>query len=140
MSWLRTVLIYGAALAAGAIGLQWLEYQVWARSRPAELYLALIAAAFLGLGVWLGARGLRPPPRGAGFEPNVRALAALGITAREQEVLALIAAGRSNKEIARRLEVSPNTVKTHVARLYQKLEAPRRTQAVARARELQLIP
>ena len=137
---LRTVAIYGLVLAAGAVGLEWLQYQVWARARPGELYLALIAAAFLGLGVWVGVRLVRPRAASGAFEPNTQALAALGITAREHEVLRLLAAGRSNKEIARVLDVSLNTVKTHVARLYQKLEAPRRTKAVLRARELQLIP
>jgi ATP/maltotriose-dependent transcriptional regulator MalT len=64
----------------------------------------------------------------------------LGISSRELEVLALLAAGASNKEIARRLEVSPNTVKTHVTKLFAKLEASRRTEAIQRARELGIIP
>ena len=67
-------------------------------------------------------------------------LAALGITLREQEVLGELAAGRSNKEIAQKLGVSPNTVKTQIASLYQKLEVQRRTQAIQKARELALIP
>ena len=100
---LRIVLIYGAALAAAAIVLQWLEYLTWARVHTGEVYVALIAAGFLGLGVWVGARAFRPRVAGGPFEPNARALAALGITPREYEVLRLIADGRSNKEIARRL-------------------------------------
>jgi len=137
---LRTVLLYGVALALGAVALEWLQYQVFARTHPVQIYLALIALAFLALGVWMGARLFRPASQGAAFEPNTRALAALGITDREHEVLRLLASGRSNKEIAGRLNVSPNTVKTHVARLFQKLEAQRRTEAILRARELQLIP
>lgn len=137
---LRTVLLYGVALALGAVALQWLQYQVYARTHPAEIYITLIAMAFLGLGVWAGARLFRPQARASGFEPNTRALVALRITDREHEVLRLLASGRSNKEIAGRLNVSPNTVKTHVARLFQKLEAQRRTEAILRARELQLIP
>ena len=137
---LRTVVIYGLALAVGAVALEWLHYQVWARTHVGELYIALIAIAFLGLGVWMGARLFRPIGPAGAFEPNLKALASLGITAREHEVLGQLAAGRSNKEIARRLNLSPNTVKTHVARLYEKLEAARRTEAVLRARELQLIP
>ena len=81
-----------------------------------------------------------PDPRTEGFRRNDAALAALGITAREHEVLALLADGRSNKEIAGRLRLSPNTVKTHIARLYEKLDAARRTEAILRARELRLIP
>jgi DNA-binding CsgD family transcriptional regulator len=136
----RTVLIYGLSLAAGAMALQWLEYQVWARFHALEVYLALIAAAFLALGVWVGAKLFRSPASNAPFEPNTRARESLGITEREFDVLHLMAAGRSNKEIARQLDVSPNTVKTHVARLFEKLGTRRRTAAVQSARELGLIP
>jgi DNA-binding CsgD family transcriptional regulator len=140
MAMRRTVLIYGAALALGAMVLRGLEYVGWARLHVGQAYIALIAAAFMGLGVWVGASLFRRHGGEGAFAPNVRALASLGISAREHEVLRLLAAGRSNKEIARQLNVSPNTVKTHVGRLYQKLEAVRRTDAVLRARELQLIP
>jgi DNA-binding NarL/FixJ family response regulator len=137
---LRTVLLYGLALAAGAVALQWLEYQVWARAHPGAVYLALVAAAFLGLGVWVGARLFRREPRTGPFAPNERARASLGITEREREVLQLLADGRSNKEIAARLGLSPNTVKTHVARLFEKLKVARRTEAILLARELGLVP
>ena len=129
---------YGAALAAGVLALQWLDYDRLAWSRPGEIYIALIAAGFLALGVFLGGRlfgAQRPTP----FEGNPQAVASLGISPRELVVLKELAAGRSNKEIARRLEVSPNTVKTHLARLYEKLGAERRTDAVNRARELGII-
>jgi DNA-binding CsgD family transcriptional regulator len=135
---LRTILIYGALLAAGAFGLQWLELQYLVRAYPFQAYAAIIALAFLGLGVWAGARLFQSAPaRTAGV--NVLALDSLGISDREREVLALLAAGRSNKEIARQLDVSPNTVKTHVAKLFVKLSARRRTEAIARARELGLL-
>jgi DNA-binding CsgD family transcriptional regulator len=137
---LRTVLIYGALLATGAVALQWLQFQAWTRGHVADAYIGLIAAAFLGLGVWVGARLFRQAPQVRDFEPNLPALAALGITRREHQVLQLVASGRSNKEIARRLSVSPHTVKTHIGRLYAKLEAARRTDAVLRARQLRLIP
>lgn len=136
----KTVLIYGLALALGAVALQWLDYRLWARTHAGEVRVALVAAGFLGLGVWVGARVFRPRVLTGGFETNIPALTTLGITRREHEVLGLLAAGRSNKEIARQLSLSPNTVKTHVARLYEKLEAARRTDAVLRARELRLIP
>jgi DNA-binding CsgD family transcriptional regulator len=136
----RTVLIYGLLLAVGAAALQWLEVQAWTPGHVGQAYVALIAAAFLGLGVWMGARVFRASAAPAAFEPNLKALATLGITRREHEVLTLVASGRSNKEIARRLSVSPNTVKTHLGRLYEKLEAARRTEAILRARELRLIP
>jgi len=136
----RTVLIYGVALAAGTLALQWLEYRLWARSHALEVYLALVAAAFLALGVWVGAKLFRNQAAKASFEPNEHARASLRITDREYDVLRQLAAGRSNKEIARQLEVSPNTVKTHVARLFEKLGAGRRTAAIRSARELGLIP
>jgi DNA-binding CsgD family transcriptional regulator len=136
---LRTILIYGAVLAAAAVALQWAEYQVFARAHPGEIWVALMAVGFMALGVWVGARLFRRPPAGP-FEPNVRAQASLGITEREFEVLELLAAGRSNKEIAQGLAVSPNTVKTHIARLFEKLQAARRTEAILKARELGLIP
>jgi DNA-binding NarL/FixJ family response regulator len=137
---LKTVLIYGIALAVGAVLLQWLEYQVWARAHPGTLYVALIAAAFMGLGIWVGRRLFRREPRAGGFTPNERAQSSLGITERERQVLQLLAEGRSNKEIAARLELSPNTVKTHIARLFEKLRVTRRTEAILLARELGLVP
>ena len=106
---------------------------------PTEAYVALVAAAFMGLGVWLGAKLFRRAPA-APFAPNTLAQETLGISDRELEVLELLAAGRSNKEIARRLDVSPNTVKTHVTKLFDKLQARRRTEAILRARELGMIP
>jgi DNA-binding CsgD family transcriptional regulator len=136
-AWKRAA-AYGAALAAGALALQWLDYDRLAWSRPGEIYIALIAAAFLALGVLLGRR-LFAAPKPAPFDGNPKAVASLGISPRELVVLQELAAGRSNKQIARRLEVSPNTVKTHVGRLYEKLGAERRTDAVNRARELGII-
>lgn len=135
---MRTIAIYGLLLAALALGLQWLEYQYVVRVHATETYVALIALAFLGLGVWAGARLFRRKPS-APFEANTRAQEALKISERELEVLKLLAAGQSNKEIARQLELSPNTVKSHIANLFQKLEVKRRTSAIQRARELGLI-
>jgi DNA-binding NarL/FixJ family response regulator len=135
---LRTILVYGAILAAGTFGLQWLQFQFFARTYPTEIYVALIALAFMGLGVWVGARLFRRAPQ-APFEINTRAQESLGISERELQVLQLLAAGRSNKEIANQLDVSPNTVKTHVAKLFDKLQVQRRTEAIARARELGMV-
>jgi DNA-binding NarL/FixJ family response regulator len=135
---LRTILIYGAIIAAGTLALEWLQFRFLVRTHALEAYVALVAAAFMGLGVWVGAKLFRRAPA-APFTPNTRAQETLGISGRELEVLELLAAGQSNKEIARRLEVSPNTVKTHVAKLLAKLEARRRTEAIQKARELGVI-
>lgn len=137
---LKTVLAYGITLAAGAVVLQWIEYQLWARTHAGTIYVALVAGVFLGLGIWIGARLFRKEPRSGAFKPNERAQSSLGITEREREVLQLLADGRSNKEIAARLNLSPNTVKTHVARLFEKLQVARRTEAIGLARELGLVP
>ncbi len=135
----RVVILYALGLAAGAFLLQWLQYNYLVRAFSTEIYIGLIAVAFAGLGVWAGMR-LARRPASATFEKNTAAIASLGITLREQEVLGLLASGKSNKEIAEKLGISPNTVKTQVASLYQKLEVQRRTQAVQKARELALIP
>jgi len=136
--WKRAA-IYGVLLAAGTLGLQWLDYLRLVRMHSGDLYLFLIAASFLALGLYVGARvlGATPPP--ANFDGNPKARAALGISASEMTVLEEIAAGRSNKEIAARLKISPNTVKTHAARLFEKLGAKRRTDAVRKARELGIV-
>jgi DNA-binding NarL/FixJ family response regulator len=135
----KRVTVFGLLLAAGTLALQWLDYLSLARAHTGGIYIALIASAFLALGIYIGARviaGHRP----ATFDGNPNARAALGITPSELAVLRELAVGRSNKEIASQLEVSPNTVKTHVARLFEKLEARRRTDAINRARELGLVP
>src|SRR5688572_4598431 len=137
---LRVVAIYGVILAAGALSLQWLQYRYLVRAYPIEIYVALVALAFLGLGVWVGTKLFPRTPAPTRFEPNIAARTTLGISDREIEVLELLAAGRSNKEIAKQLDVSPNTVKTHVARLFEKLDVARRTEAILQARELGLIP
>lgn len=135
----RTAVIYGLSLAAGAFALRWLEYQYTVRLFSTEAYVALVAAAFTVLGLWLGRR-LTSRPQPAPFEKNRQALEYLGVSDREYEVLVLLAAGLSNREISERLFISPNTVKTHLAHLYDKLAVSRRTQAISKARSLKLIP
>lgn len=134
----RTAIIYGSSLATGALLLRWLEYTYTLRILSAEIYAVAIALAFSALGLWVGRR--LTAPKAEPFEKNDNALRYLGISEREYQVLALLAAGFSNREIGDKLFVSPNTVKTHLAHLYAKLEVSRRTQAVRKGRELRLIP
>lgn len=134
----RTVILYAAALALAATVLKWLEYRYLARAFSIELYLALLAAGFIALGAWAG-RKLTPRPMPASFERNHAAMRSLGITRRECDILERLASGQSNKELARTLSISPNTVKTHLARLYQKLEVRNRVEAIEKARWLSLI-
>ena len=136
--WKRAA-IYGALLGAGTLVLQWLDYQRLARVHSGDIYIFLIAALFLGLGIFVGTR-VRATTAPARADGNPQAQASLGISPSELVVLKEIAAGRSNKEIASRLRISPNTVKTHAARLFDKLGAKRRTDAVNKARELGIVP
>lgn len=132
------VLFYGVALAALAFLLEWLDYKHAVHAWSTEFYIACIAIVFVALGIWVGNR-LTARPRQA-YIRNDAAIASLGVSAREIEVLELLAAGHANKVIARRLAISPNTVKTHVARLFEKLEVASRTQAISKARELDILP
>ncbi len=131
---------YGVLLASTALVLQWFDYQRLARTHWADFYVGLVAIAFLALGVFVGARVFARVPATRLAQGNPQVQATLGISTRELAVLREIAAGRSNKEIARALHIAPSTVKTHAARLYEKLGARRRTDAVNRARELGLAP
>jgi DNA-binding CsgD family transcriptional regulator len=135
----RTVILWALVLAVGAFALEWLEAQYLTRVFSREIYVAIVGVAFAAGGVWAGwtltSRGAPGP-----FERNAAALAALRLTGQEVRVLERLAAGQSNKEIARALGLSPNTVKTHIANLFAKLEVSRRTQAIGKARELRLIP
>ena len=135
----RTILLYALSLAGVAFALQWVEYQYLTRAFTTELYIFLIGLGFTTLGLWLG-RALTRDSSTIPFALNEAALKSLGITKREHAVLERMAEGESNKEIAKTLHVSPNTVKTHVARLYEKLQVNQRVQAVQKAKELRLIP
>lgn len=135
----RSILIYAGLLAAAAFALQWIEYQYMIRAFTTEFYIVLIGVGFTALGLWLG-RTMTPARRAPQFVLNDAALRSLKITKREHAVLEQLASGQSNKEIASVLHVSPNTVKTHVAKLYEKLEVSQRVQAVQKAKDLQLIP
>lgn len=134
----RLILIYGTALAAIAFLLEWLDYKHGVHAWSTEAYITCIAIVFVALGIWVGNR-LTARPRQP-FARNDAAVTSLGISAREYEVLEMLAAGHANKTIAHRLDISPNTVKTHVGRLFEKLEVASRTQAIGKARALEILP
>lgn len=136
---LRTALVVGGTLAIAAVGVSWVSMQHSIRLVPTELYILVIAIVFTFAGIWAG-HAVTSRPRTAKFSRSDEALRSLGITNREYEVLTHLAGGRSNKEIARQLGISPNTVKTQVSSLFGKLAAARRTAAIRKARELSLIP
>ncbi len=140
----RTVLLYGLLGGVLIAVLELIEYRFLVREHSLEIYGGIVAAIFAALGIWLGLKLTRTREvvviRDAQpFAINKTALEALGITPREHEILTLIAAGLSNREIAEKLFVSENTVKTHSSRLFDKLNARRRTQAVQIAKQSGLI-
>jgi DNA-binding CsgD family transcriptional regulator len=146
----RHVLIYGIIGGILIAVLKWTEYRFLVVEHSIEIYGGLIAATFSVLGIWLGLKltGRQqkivikevPIPAGAPFIPNDQKREDLGITRRELEILALIAQGLSNREIAEKLFLSENTVKTHSSRVFDKLGARRRTQAVQLGKEFGLLP
>jgi NarL family two-component system response regulator LiaR len=146
----RHVLIYGLIGGILIAVLKWTEYRFLVIEHSIEIYGGLTAATFAVLGIWLGLKltGTRqrivvkevPVPAAEPFVPDERKREGLGITRRELEILGLIASGLSNREIAGRLFVSENTVKTHSSRLFDKLGAKRRTQAVQIGKTARLIP
>jgi DNA-binding CsgD family transcriptional regulator len=159
----RHVLIFGLVGGLLIAILQYTEYRFVVIEHSVELYGALVAILFACFGIWLGLRITRRREivretvvvkevpasaespvafvaKAVPFAPNTDRQQTLGITARELEILALVARGLSNREIATELFVSENTVKTHCARAFDKLGAARRTQAVQRGKELGLLP
>ncbi|MFM7485436.1 MAG: response regulator transcription factor [Cytophagales bacterium] len=140
----RTVILYALALALLAWLLKWLQFQFFVRDISLEAYLGLLALFFTGLGIWAGLRLTRKKivtvTLGPEFVFNEAEMVRLGISKREHEVLDLMAKGMGNQEIADKLFVSLNTVKTHTSNLFLKLEVSRRTQAIQKAKQLRLIP
>ena len=156
----KHVLLYGLACGALIALLDVIEYRWLVVERSVEIYGALVAALFAALGIWLGLRMTRPRPTATvvvrevpvpvpvevpvptpgPFARDAARVQALGVTPRELEILELIAAGLSTREIAERSHVSENTVKTHASRILDKLGARRRTQAVQLAKQHGLIP
>jgi len=154
----RHVVIFGIVGGLLIAALQYTEYRFVIIEHSVELYGALVALLFASFGIWLGLRITRNRETvretvvvkevlvpaetltREPFVPNTAQQQTLGITARELEILTLIARGLSNPEIATQLFFSENTVKTHCARAFDKLGAARRTQAVQRGKELGLLP
>ena len=146
----RDILLYGVCGGVLIAVLKLTEYRFLVVEHSVEIYVALVAALFAGLGIWLGLTLTRKKPAVIiqeipaqtvdPFVADETRVRQLGITARELEILVLIAAGLSNREIAGRLFVSENTVKTHSSRLFDKLGAKRRTQAVQIGKTARLIP
>jgi DNA-binding CsgD family transcriptional regulator len=142
---LKRVLLYGTLGGAGIALLKVIEYQYFVHVYPAEVYGGLLAVIFTAVGIYVGLRWTRREAvpvaiAPAAAQPDPAKAREAGLTPREHEILTLIAAGLSNREIGEKLFVSENTVKTHSSRVFDKLGVNRRVQAVQKARELGLIP
>jgi len=145
----KSIILYGVFLAVLLFLLKWLELRLLIFSHAFEIYAGLIAIIFTALGIWLALKLTKPKTiliekqvfieHHENFILNETALTRLNISKRELEVLQLMSEGLSNQEIASRLFVSLNTIKTHNARLFEKMEVKRRTQAIEMAKKLSLI-
>ena len=146
----RQVALYGAIGGVLIALLKVIEYKHFVHEYPSGIYGGLVALIFTAIGVYFGLRWTRAketvvirevPVRMTGpFVLNADKLKEVGLTAREHEILALIAQGLSNREIGEKLFVSENTVKTHSSRLFEKMQVNRRIQAVEKGKDLGLIP
>jgi two-component system, NarL family, response regulator LiaR len=148
----KSTLLYGVSLAGLLFLLKWLEWRLLIIHHAFEIYAGIIACLFTALGIWLALKLSKPQTRTivvekpvyiqptADFEINQGEVEKLGLSKRELEVLQLMSEGLSNQEIALRLFVSLNTVKTHSSNLFDKMEVKRRTQAIEKAKRLLIIP
>ncbi|SDD31684.1 regulatory protein, luxR family [Mucilaginibacter pineti] len=147
----KHIIIYGILLAALLFLMKWLELRFIVIDNALDLYVGAIAVIFTALGIWLALKLSRPKVNTVQVEKNIyinntgnficneAALSQLNLSRRELEVLQLMADGLSNQEIAERLFLSLNTIKTHSSKLFEKMEVERRTQAVDKAKKLSII-
>lgn len=151
----KSILLYAVSLVLILIGLQVVQYKLLLVNHSYELYILCIAILFTGLGIWLALKLMKPKTEiktivvekpvlvkefsEAELQKIEKQIQQLGISSREMEVLQLMAQGLSNQEIANRLFVSLHTIKTHSSRLFEKMDVKRRTQAIEKARQLNII-
>ncbi len=146
----KSLIYYAAGMAAIIFLLKWLELKLLIIGHAFEIYAGIIAIVFTALGIWLAVKLIKPKthtvivekeiPIQPEFVFNETACADLNISKRELEVLELMASGYSNAEIGEKMFLSANTIKTHAARLFEKLDVKRRIQAIERAKQLGLLP
>jgi two-component system, NarL family, response regulator LiaR len=148
----KATIIYSISLAFLLFLLKWLELRFLIFDHSFEIYIGFIAVIFTALGIWLALRLSKPKiktvvvekevyvNRNENFVADTSLIAQLELSKRELEILSLLAQGHSNQEIATDLFVSLSTVKTHLQNIFEKLDVKRRTQAVEKAKRLNLIP
>jgi NarL family two-component system response regulator LiaR len=154
----KATIIYSISLAFLLFFLKWLELRYIIFDHSFEIYIGFIAVIFTALGIWLALKLSKPKVetivveklvvsevevfvnRNENFVPDTSLISKLGLSKRELEILGLLAQGHSNQEIAAKIFVSLSTVKTHLQNLFEKLDVKRRTQAIEKAKRLNLIP
>lgn len=144
---IKQVILYGVLLGVVAAAMELLKFNLIVVENTFEVYALLVALLFGGVGIWVGIKLFTKNKQlivieGGGTPGLVdeEKIKELGISKREYEVLGLIARGHTNQEVAELLFVSPNTVKTHLANIFAKLDVNRRTQAIQRAKDLNILP
>lgn len=146
----KNTILYGLILASLLLVLKWIEIRFIIINHSFEIYVGLIAVLFTGLGIWLALKLTKPKvqtviiekeiiPQNENFIINEKAVEKFNLSKRELEVLNLMAEGLSNQEIAEKLFVSLNTIKTHNSKLFEKMEVKRRTQAIDIAKRVRII-
>ena len=148
----KATIVYSISLAFLLFLLKWLELRFIIFDHSFEIYIGCIAVIFTALGIWLALKLSKPKietvvvekevyvNRNENFVLDTSLVSQLELSKRELEILSLLAQGHSNQEIAAKLFVSLSTVKTHIQNLFEKLDVKRRTQAVEKAKRLNLIP
>ena len=148
----KELLLYALVMAVLLFVVKWIEYRLFVISHRMELYMGFVALLFTLLGIWASKKLTSPKKetliiekevivqKNLLFQINQKEISDRKISQRELQVLELMSDGLTNQEIADRLFVSLNTIKTHTSNLYEKLEVKRRTQAIETAKKLNIIP
>ncbi|MEM7087310.1 MAG: LuxR C-terminal-related transcriptional regulator [Bacteroidota bacterium] len=135
----KTILVFSALIIALLVLFQLSQYSVTSGNWKIEFVIGGIAVVFFLIGVYMNKKSLQRGSAKVSASIDEQKIIELGISKREYEILGKIHEGLSNKEIAEQLFVSESTVKTHVSNLFVKLDAKRRTQAIQKAKEYEII-
>lgn len=138
---MKTVILgFGILIACLLILFKLAQFSYFGQASSPEIWIAVISLVFFGIGIFISRKYL-PVTKTvhAPKEPDQKQVDKLGLSKREYEILQLINEGLSNQQIADKIFVSENTVKKHVSNLFFKLDVQRRTEAIRKAKELNII-
>ncbi len=142
----KTIFIFSTLIIALLVLFQLSKFSIMQGNSSLEFIIAAIAVIFLFIGIYINKqREIKNTTSESNLTTEKRTvdytqIEALGLSKREYEVLCKLAQGHSNKEIASLLFISESTIKTHVSNVYAKLNVKRRTQAIQKAKELEILP